>query len=119
MYIYYKDDGEIISKSEIQIIVENAKELKIIDDIDPRDYKVQDNKIVKRSVQLQTVTELEIPKPLDEYTIYLNSTDYKVTKYRDQLDLGITPDLSEVEYKLLLQKRQDARDAIAASKENN
>lgn len=117
MYIYYKADGEIISKSEIQIIVENATELKIQEDVEPRDYKVINNKVVKRDIQLQTVTEVEAPKPLDENTVYLNSTDYKVTKYRDQLDLGITPDLTEAEYIALLQKRQDARDAIAASKE--
>jgi hypothetical protein len=117
MYIYYKPNGDIVSMAEIEIVVDGAKQLKIDEEIDPRDYIVINDELQKRSIQLQTVTVNEELKPLDENTIFLNATDYKVIKYRDQLDLGITPDLTESEYIALLQKRQDARNAISASKE--
>lgn len=45
-------------------------------------------------------------------TEYLKETDWYVARHRDQLDLGITTTLTEEEFKILLQKRQDARDGI-------
>jgi hypothetical protein len=47
-----------------------------------------------------------------EALAFLQSTDYKVLKYRDQVDMGVTPDLTVEEYQYLLEQRQQARDAI-------
>lgn len=43
---------------------------------------------------------------------FLQDTDYKVTKYRDQVEMGRTPDLTVEEYQYLLTQRQQARDKI-------
>lgn len=42
----------------------------------------------------------------------LDKTDWKVTRHRDQLDIGITPSLTDEEYRVLLTKRQEWRDGI-------
>lgn len=43
---------------------------------------------------------------------FLLESDYKVLKHRDQVDMGISPDLSVEEYQYLLAQRQQARDSI-------
>lgn len=42
----------------------------------------------------------------------LANTDWKVLRHRDQIELGITPSLSDVEYQELLLERQAARNSI-------
>jgi len=44
-----------------------------------------------------------------EALAFLSSTDWKVIRHRDQLALNIETSLSEEEYILLLEKRQQAR----------
>ena len=115
MYAYYNDKGDIVSLSDIEIIIEGMKDIQVPDDTDPTKFKIVDGKLVARDVQVQTFTKIELPKPLDENVVFLNSTDYKVLKYRDQLDLGIETTMSKDEYLKLLTERQSARDAIAAT----
>lgn len=43
---------------------------------------------------------------------FLDTTDWKVTRHRDQLALKIETSLTEVEFQKLLQDRQIARDSI-------
>lgn len=57
-------------------------------------------------------SKLEQEKTNVEALKFLAETDYKVLKYRDQVDMGITPDMSLAEYQELLVKRQAARAAI-------
>jgi hypothetical protein len=109
MYAYYNKDGDIVTLSEIEISVEGTSMIQISEDTEPSKFKIVKGKLVKRDSELQTFTSVTDIKPLDENIIFLNSTDFKVTKYRDQKDLGITPDLTEAEYLVLLQQRQDAR----------
>ena len=40
----------------------------------------------------------------------LLKTDWRVIKHRDQLDKGITPDMTDEEYQQLLDHRQSIRD---------
>jgi hypothetical protein len=47
------------------------------------------------------------------YRLFLKETDWQVTRHRDQLDLGISTSLTEVEYQTLLQERQQARAAVS------
>ena len=44
---------------------------------------------------------------------FLNTTDWKIIRHLDQLNLGIATSLSELEYLELLQERQGARGRIA------
>lgn len=43
---------------------------------------------------------------------FLDDTDWKVTRYRDQLALGIETSLTNEEYLNLLTQRQEARDLV-------
>ena len=43
---------------------------------------------------------------------FLNATDWKVTRHRDQIDLNITPSLTNEEYITLLEQRQKAREEV-------
>ena len=43
---------------------------------------------------------------------FLNTTDWKVTRHRDQIDLNITPSLTNEEYITLLEQRQKAREEV-------
>lgn len=70
-------------------------------------------------------------KPMDKYTVtsekleeinqiiinlearkFLNDTDWKVIRHRDQVNLGITTSLSNDEFLELLNQRQEARDKV-------
>jgi hypothetical protein len=114
MYAYYNDKGDIISLSEVEIIIEGMKDIKVPDDTDPTKFQIINDKLVTRDVQVQSFTKIIQPVALDDNFVFLNSTDFKVLKYRDQLDLGIETSLTADEYKQLLTQRQAARDAIAA-----
>lgn len=46
------------------------------------------------------------------YRQYLNDTDWKVIRHRDQIEQGITPSLTESEYLKLLTERQNVRNLI-------
>jgi hypothetical protein len=59
-------------------------------------------------VEAETVSAAEKAEALK----FLLDTDYKVTKYRDQVDMGRTPDLTVEEFQYLLTERQQARDKI-------
>ena len=43
---------------------------------------------------------------------FLNATDWKVVRHRDQIDLNITPSLTNEEYITLLEQRQKAREEV-------
>ncbi len=43
---------------------------------------------------------------------FLNDTDWKVTRHRDQLSMGIETSLTDEEYTQLLKERQEARDKV-------
>jgi hypothetical protein len=116
MYAYYNDKGDIVSLSEVEVIIEGMKDIKVPDDTDPTKFQIINDKLISRDVQIQSFTKIEQPKALDENIIFLNSTDYKVIKYKDQIDLGIATSITADEYKQLLIQRQAAREAIAASK---
>lgn len=43
---------------------------------------------------------------------FLNETDWKVVRHRDQIDLNTTPSLTNEEYITLLEQRQKAREEV-------
>jgi len=48
----------------------------------------------------------------EEARTFLDSTDWKVTRHRDQTANGSTKSLIETKYKALLTERQKARDSV-------
>lgn len=56
----------------------------------------------------------KIDKQQDDlgYISELTKSDWKVIRHRDQKDAGILTSLTEAEYLMLLQYRQDKRDSI-------
>ncbi|MDW6004713.1 hypothetical protein [Vibrio mangrovi] len=47
-----------------------------------------------------------------QYLQFLASTDWQVTRHRDQQEMGTETALSDADYQTLLTQRQKARDAI-------
>lgn len=64
----------------------------------------------------EVVAELESQAASDEVRAdalkFLQETDWKVIRHRDQVDAGISTSLSEEEFAQLLSDRQAARDQI-------
>lgn len=52
----------------------------------------------------------------EEAIIFLNSTDWKVIRHRDQLALGVETSLTTEEFQELLRQRQNAREQIMEGK---
>ena len=67
----------------------------------------------KESLRFKNEIEIDVDDKIQ--LLFLSSTDYKVIKYRDQLDMGITPDLTIYEYHDLLKQRQAARHKIRSN----
>jgi len=116
MYYYYNETGDIVSMSPIKIDVKNANEIFLEDDINPSEYQIVNNKLVKRNQVISVTEKIDTIKPLDENIVFLNQTDYKVIRHRDQLDLGIETSMTNEEYLNLLQQRQNARNSIKEAK---
>ena len=47
-----------------------------------------------------------------EATQFLSDTDWKITRHKEQQDLGIETSLTEEEYQSLLQERQSVRNLV-------
>jgi hypothetical protein len=72
-------------------------------------YPVEADMFWEKSTNtLRNSTDLELES---HYTIKLDSTDWKVTRHRDQVELGLTTSLTDEEYLNLLQLRQKWRNA--------
>lgn len=75
----------------------------------PYKYKFENEKIVLCE-DLNKLTRAR--KSNREYKAFLDTTDWMVQRHRDQKDLGIETSLTNEEFSELLQKRQEAREAI-------
>ena len=112
-YVYYNENGEIKSISDIEISVKGCEFITTTRDFEPSKYNVVNKKLTKLREELQTV---EARKTITEEEVFLNSSDYKVTRQRDQLDLGVETSMTEDEFRALLEARQNARENIAGGK---
>lgn len=65
---------------------------------------------IAEKLEIQTVQRQEIIN--NQNLRFLTGTDWKVTRHRDQISAETTTSLTDSEYKLLLEQRQQARDAI-------
>ena len=67
--------------------------------------------LVNNTPSEQTFTEdVEADRVRDERDTLLSRADGVSIKHREQVDLGITPDLTDAQYQQLLQYKQDLRD---------
>lgn len=79
-------DGKIVDKEAYTFI--NGKYIK-------RDYDLEKQQTINKQARK-----------------YLKDTDWLVLRHRDQIALGLDTSLTAVEYKELLQKRQEARSQV-------
>ena len=56
--------------------------------------------------------QVEQEKINQEARQFLSSTDWKILRHRDQVDLGVTTSLTQDEFQLLLNERQLARQRV-------
>lgn len=56
--------------------------------------------------------QIEQEKINQEARQFLSSTDWKILRHRDQIDLGVTTSLTRDEFQLLLNERQLARQRV-------
>ncbi|HGS4560924.1 TPA: hypothetical protein ACMDRZ_003049 [Vibrio cholerae] len=92
MKVVNKLDGSVIGVFPAEIAKEEIRSL----GINPEDCD-----FIKNQAELDR-----------ENLLYLASTDWLVTRHRDQVDMEVNTSMTDVEYKELLLKRQEAREAV-------
>ncbi len=82
-------------------------------EIVPAQYEMQEMHIPGYVVEIEDISaKLEQEKANAEAQAFLDSSDWKVLRHRDQQDIGLATSLSGEEFQELLQQRQMAREAI-------
>lgn len=109
VYIWTNTKNEITGFSHTP--QENTREVIVEDDflIHPFKYKFENGKCF---VCDELERMLKARRPNRDYQKFLNETDWKVTRHRDQLDLGIETSLTSEEFQELLELRQNSRNNI-------
>lgn len=64
------------------------------------------------SAWIEVQSDIEREAINNEALLYLDETDWKVIRHRDQLALGIQTSLTDEEYNAILAERQSKRDLI-------
>ena len=111
-----KEDGtvnKLSNEKHLLMLQEDGTEFKY--------YKQQLNAEGKHDGDIERIqSELDIETQLGvnkQHQVFLDSTDWKVIRHKDQTDLGIPTSLTDEEYTQLLTDRQTARDAIVQIQE--
>ena len=83
-------------------------------EIVPSQHEMQEMHIPgSYEVEIEDITsQLEQEKANAEAQAFLDASDWKVLRHRDQQDIGLATSLSGEEFQELLQQRQMAREAI-------
>ncbi|CCY24443.1 caudovirales tail fiber assembly protein [Brachyspira sp. CAG:484] len=82
---------------------------------EPNLYYLDSNGVYQKysSEELQELAEInQVVTTTNTALNFLNDTDWKVTRHRDQQAQGIETSLTEEEYQQLLVDRQNARDSV-------
>lgn len=82
---------------------------------EPNLYYLDSNGVYQKysSEELQELAEInQVVTTTNTALNFLNDTDWKVTRHRDQQAQGIETSLTEKEYQQLLVDRQNARDSV-------
>ena len=82
---------------------------------EPNLYYLDSNGVYQKysSEELQELAEInQVVTTTNTALNFLNDTDWKVTRHRDQQTQGIETSLTEEEYQQLLVDRQNARDSV-------
>ena len=124
-YGFYDEnfDGAIqISDDEWQELLSeqsNGKDIVMFDGVvfasEPNLYYLDSNGVYQKysSEELQELAEInQVVTTTNTALNFLNDTDWKVTRHRDQQAQGIETSLTEEEYQQLLVDRQNARDSV-------
>lgn len=124
-YGFYDEnfDGAVqLSDDEWQKLLSeqsNGKDIVMFDGVvfasEPNLYYLDSNGIYQKysSEELQELAEInQVVTTTNTALNFLNDTDWKVTRHRDQQAQGIETSLTEEEYQQLLVDRQNARDSV-------
>ena len=124
-YGFYDEnfDGAIqLSDDEWQELLSeqsNGKDIVMFDGVvfasEPNLYYLDSNGVYQKysSEELQELAEInQVVTTTNTALNFLNDTDWKVTRHRDQQAQGIETSLTEEEYQQLLVDRQNARDSV-------
>lgn len=124
-YGFYDEnfDGAVqLSDDEWQELLteqSNGKDIVMFDGVvfasEPNLYYLDSNGIYQKysSEELQELAEInQVVTTTNTALNFLNDTDWKVTRHRDQQAQGIETSLTEEEYQQLLVDRQNARDSV-------
>ncbi len=107
IYSLIPETAKLISNELHRNFLENQGKMKI----NPEILELED--IIKTQEEIDIENQLNINT---EARIFLNETDWKVIRHRDQLDLGIETSLTEQEFQELLSLRQEAREKVMEEK---
>ncbi|MCG8336758.1 MAG: hypothetical protein MJE63_19810 [Proteobacteria bacterium] len=99
-------DEEHLAEDETQIELDESESIEELQQALGKAY------VNGEFVEPTRTSEEEQVKESWDSIIFLRGTDWKVTRHRDQLDMGIETSLSDDEYKQLLQERQLARGKV-------
>jgi len=106
--VYYeKDSGERIVITEIGIYPDES-----LTDIEPKEYQIWDFEFNQWTEDTALIAKIQQEKTNQESRDFLVTTDWKIIRHKDQLDLGIETSLTSEEYIALLQQRQEARSKV-------
>ena len=106
--VYYKKDSkERIIITEIGIYPD-----KNLTNIAPGEFDRWDFELYSWVEDMELVARIQQEKIDQEAKKFLNETDWKVIRHRDQLDLGIETSLTNNEFIELLRQRQEARNRV-------
>jgi len=83
------------------------------EEISPAQFEEQEVELPGYEVEIEDLSaKLEQEKANAEAQKFLDESDWKVLRHRDQLELGLATSLSEEEFRELLRERQAARERI-------
>jgi len=83
------------------------------EEISPAQFEEQEVELPGYEVEIEDLSaKLEQEKANAEAQKFLDESDWKVLRHRDQLELGLATSLSEEEFRELLRKIQAARERI-------
>lgn len=100
-----KENNELFKTQEDLYLIEvNKLDYEFLQEVDDS-FCVACHEYVDGVVQLRDTTS-------HDARVYLNRTDWMVTRHRDQLELGVDTSLTQDEYNDLLTERQLARTKV-------
>ena len=112
MFKYYKHDGEKVIEQVQESEYDSSTCIRVHKDHDLDQHLLTDGYYIV--YQREAMDSMGVGLSSKYFSkLHLNDTDWKVTRHRDQLALGITTSLTDEEYQALLTNRQSWRETAS------